>query len=114
MLPSLRRGVIPLLGFVLFLPGCSKVGKQERRASISPAEKLRIATQSGEHLAATEMAKEAAERSEWQKKRAAGQARPFDEPDGAQAFFVLKRLAQDQTAIDGSQLIAAATQAQAM
>ena len=109
-----KKLVIPLLGVVLVLTGCGKAGKLDRRASLSPAEKLRIATQGGQHLDATEMAKDAAELSAWQKKRAAGQARPFDEPDGAQAFFVLKRLAQDQTAVDGSQLIAAAVASQSM
>jgi hypothetical protein len=109
-----RKLVIPLLGLILSLAGCSRAVRPDRRATLSPAEKLRIATQSGQNLEATEMAKEAAEFSEWQKKRAAGQARPFDEPDGAQAFFVLKRLAQGETAVDGSQLIAAATAARAM
>jgi hypothetical protein len=109
-----RRLLAAIVGLLLSVAGCSRAGKQDRRAALSPADKLRIATQSGRHLEATEMAKEAEELSEWQKKRAAGQARPFDEPDGAQAFFVLKRLAQGQTAVDGSQMIAAAAAAQTM
>ena len=109
-----KRLLIPLLGLVVLLAGCGKAGKQDRQARITPAEKLRIATQSGQHLEATEMAREAAELSEWQKKRAAGQARPFDQPDGAQAYFVMKRLPQDQTALSGTQMIAAANAAQSM
>jgi len=95
--------------FLVFsLIGCGKAGKQHGQVSLSPAEQLRIATQGGQHLEVTEMAKEAAEFSQWQKLRRAGQARPFDEPDGAQAYFILKRLPDDQTALNGSTLIAAA------
>lgn len=107
-----RRPVVSLTCAILFLAGCGSIGK--KKAQISPAEKLKIASQGDEPLHVAEMAKEAAELSLWQKKRAAGQARPFDEPEGAQAFYLLKRLPQDQAAIDGSLLIAAAEQAQSM
>ena len=56
-----KRLAIPLLGLVVFMAGCSKAGRQDRKANLSPAEKLRIATRSGQQLEAAEMAKEAAE-----------------------------------------------------
>ena len=109
-----KRLAIALLGVVLFMACCSKARRPDRKANLSNAEKLRIATQSEQQPEAAEIAKEAAEFSAWQKKRAAGQARPFDRPDGAQAFFVFKRLAQGQTALSGTQMIAAAAASQAM
>ena len=111
-----KRLTITLGCIVLCLAGCSKTGKQNQQARVKVplAEKLRIATRDGQQLEATEMANEARELKEWQEKRAHGQARPFDEPDGAQAFFLLKRLSQDQTALSGTQLIEAAEASQAM
>src|SRR5271165_3233635 len=103
-----KRNLIPLLCLIVAEVACGN------RAAISPAQKLRLATRDGQHLEVVEMAKEMGELSAWQQKRKAGTARPFDQPDGAQAFFVLKRLAQDQTALNGSTLIAAADAANSM
>jgi photosystem II stability/assembly factor-like uncharacterized protein len=109
----LKRLLVPLLLLGIYLTGCGRGGK-DSRVRLSPAERLRTAMQSGQDREVPEMAKEAQELAKWQELRKAGKAQPFDEPDGAQAFFVLKRLPQDQTALDGSTLINAAEAANSM
>jgi photosystem II stability/assembly factor-like uncharacterized protein len=70
-------------------------------------DRLKAAMKGGEHLEVTEMAEQTRELNEWLEKRRDRIAHPFDEPDGAMAFFLMKRLSQDQTAYDPSLALSA-------
>ena len=58
---------------------------------------------------AQEKLQEAKELAEWQARRKAGTAAPFDQPDGALAFYLLKRVPDGQVALDSTTLIRSAT-----
>jgi hypothetical protein len=94
-----------LLG-VLVLCGCGSANRPAVRSRLT-MEKLRAATRDGAHLDVVEMAEQARELREWQERRKEGIEHPFDEPDGAQAYFLMKRLAPGQTGYDSGQILSA-------
>ncbi len=90
---------------ILALTACSKTGGNKFQSRLTPAQKLEAATRDGQQFEVAEMAKQSEEFREWQAKRKAGQAVPFDQPDGALAFYAMKRLADGQTAISTASLV---------
>src|SRR5689334_3141084 len=94
---ELMRRFMPcaVLVLLLFSIACGRGSKLHR--SRLTGDKLAAASRSGEHLEVAEMAAQMQELREWQERRRQGIAHPFDEPDGAQAFFLMKRLPPEQT-----------------
>ena len=97
---------------LIFLIGCGKALKQDSRVRLS-GERLARALESKDSDA-NDPAEQAREFREWQERWKSGSIKPFDDPDGAQAFFVMKRLPQGQTALSGTALIEAQAAVQRM
>src|SRR4051812_42519894 len=98
------RFLAPLLLTTVVLVGCGKINKPIARTRVTPAEKLRLAMQGEDPGDAREKLQQAKELAQWQDRRKAGIATPFDQPDGALAFYLLKRVPEGQTALDSATL----------
>jgi photosystem II stability/assembly factor-like uncharacterized protein len=98
---------------LIFLFGCGKAVRQDSRVRVSP-ERLRRALQGRDTDAVGDPAERVREFKAWQKRWRSGKILPFDQPDDAQAFFVLKRLPQDQTALSGTALMKVAEAVRSM
>ena len=108
----MRRFTILVSFLMLVAAGCRFTEQSgPRRLSV---DRLKAAMQNGEHLEVTEMAQQMRELKEWQERRRDRIAHPFDDPDGAMAFFLMKRLSQDQTAYDPSLILSAEDAAEQM
>src|SRR5262247_204823 len=106
------RLLLPCL--LLCVAACNRSRGDQNQIQKLHLEKLRNATQGGQHLEVAEMAREAAELREYLERRHTNTQHPFDEPDGAQAFFLLKRIADGQNAYDPVRISQAIAQSEGM